>query len=145
MDKNIAACGNNCKVCPRHMPKTDSELKATAELWYKIGYRDKVVSNEEIQCFGCTTNNWCRYKIVGCVLEHEVDNCGECPHYSCEKIEKAFEQTMLFEPNCKLQCNLDEYNIMKEAFFEKRKNLDRIKLKSNHPVSCKKCMDIYPE
>lgn len=131
MDKNIAACGNNCNACPRHMPKTDSELEETAKLWYRIGYRDHVVSNTEIQCLGCTINNWCRYKIVGCVSEHEVENCGQCPHYPCEKIEKAFEQTMKFEPICKLECNTEEYNRMKEAFFEKKKNLEAIKKDKN--------------
>lgn len=45
MKSVIAACGNHCSVCPRMLPKTDAELKATAELWYKIGYRDQVVSN----------------------------------------------------------------------------------------------------
>lgn len=33
--------------------KTEAELVHTAELWYKIGYRDHVVTNEEISCTGC--------------------------------------------------------------------------------------------
>lgn len=124
MEKIIAACGNNCAECPRHMPKTDAELYKTAELWYRIGYRDEVVINEEIQCFGCTADNWCRYKIAECAEKHKIENCGQCINYPCSKIRSAFEQTMQFEPNCKKCCSAEEYDIMRQAFFEKKRNLD---------------------
>ena len=55
--KILAACGNDCSVCPRYtaLPyeKTGEELQHTAELWMKIGYRDHVVTNDEIACSGC--------------------------------------------------------------------------------------------
>lgn len=108
------------------MPKTEDELHQTAELWCKIGYRDRLVSNDEIQCSGCTINNWCRYKIVECTERHKIENCGQCPNYPCGKIKDAFEQTLLFEPSCKLQCSVEEYDIIKRSFFEKEKNLDEI-------------------
>lgn len=48
-EKIIAACGNDCAVCPRYnvppYTKTAEELHHTAELWYKIGYRDHVVTS----------------------------------------------------------------------------------------------------
>lgn len=121
MEKIIAACGNDCSVCPRRMPKTDSELCKTAELWHRIEYRDKVVTNEEVRCFGCTIDNWCRYKIVDCTQRHKIENCGQCPNYPCEKIKGTFEQTMLFETSCKLQCSIEEYDVMKRAFLKKKK------------------------
>lgn len=56
MQKIIAACGNDCSACPRYVAppyeKSDEELKYTAELWLEIGYRDRLVSNEEISCIG---------------------------------------------------------------------------------------------
>ena len=55
-EKIIASCGNDGAACPRYTvhpyEKTDEELHHTAELWMRIGYRDRVVSNEEIACFG---------------------------------------------------------------------------------------------
>ena len=37
MDRIIAACGNDCKACPRYIAhpyeKTEEELRHTAELW----------------------------------------------------------------------------------------------------------------
>ncbi len=121
----IAACGNDCSICPRHIPRTNEELHNTAELWYKIGYRDKVVTNDEIKCEGCTTKNWCRYKIIQCVSDRNILNCGQCEAYPCENIKDAFEKTMLFEPDCKRCCTSEEYEIMKKAFFQKKENLDR--------------------
>ena len=51
---SIAACGNDCSACPRYVAhpyeKTEEELQHTAELWMKIGYRDHIVTNEEISC-----------------------------------------------------------------------------------------------
>ena len=52
MGKRIAACGNDCAACPRYTmhpyEKTGEELRHTAELWLKIGYRDHLVTNDEI-------------------------------------------------------------------------------------------------
>ncbi len=121
----ISACGNNCTLCPRFMPKSDSELINTAKLWYKIGYRDKIVSNEEIACYGCTSDNFCRYSIVQCTQEHNLENCGQCENYPCERITEAFDKTILFKPMCKEQCTKQEYEMMREAFFCKKDNLDR--------------------
>ena len=49
-EKIIAACGNDCAACPRYIKhpyeKTDEELRHTAELWMKIGYRDHIVTSQ---------------------------------------------------------------------------------------------------
>lgn len=125
----LAACGNDCWACPRYTKKpytkTDEELSHTALLWQKIGYRDRIVSNEEIACTGCREGNWCRYKIIQCVKEKQVDNCGLCEQYPCEKIKSCFEVTQSFEPKCKEVCTKEEYETLKKAFFEKEKNLNQ--------------------
>lgn len=126
LENIIAACGNNCTICPRHLPKTEEELRKTAELWHKIGYRDKIVTTDEIKCTGCTPKNWCRYDIIQCVNDKNFANCGQCGSYPCSHIEDAFHKTMQFEPACRKLCSQEEYEIMKTAFFEKRKNLDYI-------------------
>lgn len=130
MEKILSACGNNCSFCPRFLPKTDSELKQTAELWMKIGYRDHVVTNKEISCTGCNPENWCRYKIVNCVTEKEVRNCGECLNYPCENIISCFETTNSFAPDCKRVCSNEEYEMLRKAFFCKEKNLNEVKSKT---------------
>jgi len=126
-EKIIASCGNDCASCPRYnvspYEKSEEELKHTAELWQKIGYRDRVVSNEEIACSGCKAENWCRYRVVKCCEEHGVKNCGECAEYACKNIKACFEVTMSFEQKCREVCTEEEWKELKSAFFEKEQNL----------------------
>ena len=130
----IAACGNDCAVCPRYTAhpyeKSDEELHRTAELWMKIGYRDHVVSNEEIACHGCKPENWCRYQVVKCCEDRGIKTCGECSEYPCDNIKECFAVTKSFEPMCRQVCTDDEYKRLEKAFFEKEKNLSDKMVKS---------------
>ena len=132
-DKIIAACGNDCVACPRYTAhpyeKTDEELHHTAELWMRIGYRDHVVTNEEIACYGCKPENWCRYRVIKCCEDHGIKTCGECSEYPCDNIRECFAVTKSFEPMCRQVCTDDEYKRMEKAFFEKEKNLSYKKVK----------------
>ncbi len=127
MKKILAACGNDCSFCPRYnvspYEKTEDELRHTAELWHKIGYRDRVVSNIEISCNGCKPDNWCRYHVVKCCQDKEITNCSECAEYPCDNIRECFNVTLLFANKCMEVCTSKEYEHMKRAFFEKEKNL----------------------
>ncbi|MBQ6426442.1 MAG: DUF3795 domain-containing protein [Clostridia bacterium] len=125
MEKNIAACGNDCGACPRHLPKTEAELNRTAELWMKTGYRDRIVSSEEISCTGCSPDNWCRYHVNRCVSAKQISDCGKCGLYPCAVIEECFAVTQSFAPSCRTACSPEEYDRMVKAFFEKKKNLDQ--------------------
>lgn len=130
MRKMIAACGNDCSSCPRYAAhpyeKTEDELLHTAELWMKIGYRDRVVSNEEISCKGCGPENWCRYHIVKCCADRGIKTCAECAEYPCKNTEECFAVTKSFEPACRQVCTGEEYERLKKAFFEKEQNLGKL-------------------
>ncbi|NLT09396.1 MAG: DUF3795 domain-containing protein [Ruminococcus sp.] len=127
MDKIIAACGNDCSACPRYIAhqyeKTEDELRHTAELWLKIGYRDRIVSNDEISCTGCKPENWCRYKVVKCCEDRAISNCSECSGFPCDNMKECFAVTQSFEPKCREVCTDSEYEQMRKAFFEKERNL----------------------
>lgn len=126
-EKIIAACGNDCAVCPRYnvppYTKTAEELHRTAELWYKIGYRDHVVTNEEIACTGCKEENRCRYRLVKCVNEKHIAHCGQCENYPCDVMKACFTVTGSFISTCKKVCTPEEFETLRKAFFEKEKNL----------------------
>lgn len=126
-EKIIAACGNDCAVCFRYVKppyeKTEEELRHTAELWYNIGYRDRVVTDGEIACTGCQKDNWCRYQVAACVSERGIEHCGKCSQYPCEQILECFRVTKSFDNACRMACTEEEYQRMKQAFFEKEKNL----------------------
>ena len=55
-EERITLCGDNCIECPRYNAHSEAELKRVAELWYRVGWRDKVVTNEEITCSGCSSH-----------------------------------------------------------------------------------------
>ena len=123
----IAACGNDCSVCPRYVAhpyeKTRDELRHTAELWMQIGYRDHVVSEEEISCAGCRPENWCRYHAVKCCRDKGIESCAECGAFPCANMDECFRVTKSFEPKCRRVCTEQEYDQLRRAFFEKEKNL----------------------
>jgi ribosomal protein S18 acetylase RimI-like enzyme len=97
-------------------------------LWYKIGCRNNIESNDEIGCNGCKKENRCRYEIISCTSSKNLHNCGECEEYPCIKINAAFEKTKEFEQKCRKVCTIDEYNTMLKASFENKKNLDEISM-----------------
>lgn len=130
-ERIIAACGNDCSACPRYVAhpfeKTDEQLRHTAELWMRIGYRDHVVSNQEISCTGCKPENWCRYRVVKCCEDLDISTCAGCPDYLCENMKKCFEVTRSFEPKCREACTEQEFEQINKAFFEKEKNLSELR------------------
>lgn len=119
----ISLCGDNCLECPRYNAKNEEELRAVAELWYKVGWRDCVVSNEEIACHGCSSHKQCTYQLVECVKVHGVTKCNQCNEFPCMKIENVLERSAEYKRKCKELCSEQEYIILEKAFFEKEKNL----------------------
>ena len=126
----IAACGNDCSACPRYVTypyeKTEAELRHTAELWMKIGYRDHIVTNAEISCTGCKPENWCRYHVIRCCEDKGISNCSQCGLYPCDNMKECFEVTRSFEPKCRQVCTEVEFSRLKKAFFEKELNLKEL-------------------
>lgn len=126
--QKIVSCGNDCFVCPRYIATQSGDvirLKAVAELWNKLGWRDTVVSSEEIMCYGCSTSTFCRYGIQKCAFEKKVDNCGNCKDYPCILTSKSIEQTQMYVESIKEKCTEEEYKCFKIAFFSKKENLDK--------------------
>ena len=124
----LAFCGNDCSHCPRYRATRSldrGKLYEVALLWNRIGYRDTVVSPEEIACEGCASSNWCRYEIRRCAIEMGVANCGECDDYPCRNILGAIEKTTTFERGIKENCTGEEYALLFNAFFLKKENLER--------------------
>ena len=126
--KIIAACGNDCSECPRYSAhpyeKTEEELRRTAVVWMRIGYRDRVVPICEIACRGCGPDSRCRYGAAACCAERSIDTCAECPEYPCATMKECFRITASYEPKCREVCTDAEFERIKKAFFEKEKNLD---------------------
>lgn len=121
--KKIALCGDNCMECPRYHAKSEDELRQTAELWYRVGWRDRIVSNEEIRCTGCSSHKQCTYHLVECTKEHHVEKCNQCGLFPCKKIDEMLERSQAYQQKCKEVCTDEEYKKLERAFFDKKNNL----------------------
>ncbi|MHC4264710.1 MAG: DUF3795 domain-containing protein [Planctomycetota bacterium] len=128
--ENIGVCGNDCSLCPRYVAtksRNVKRLKELSKLWKMVGWRENVERPEEMLCHGCTSVEWCRYKTVrNCAQAREIDNCGQCDYYPCDKSEKVFDQTKLYAEFCLEKLSKEDYVCFEKAFFSKKENLDKI-------------------
>ncbi len=125
MEEIITLCGDNCLECPRYNAQDAAKLKAAAELWYRVGWRDHIVSNEEIACSGCSSHKQCTYNLVDCINEHHVCKCNQCAYFPCDKISNVLERSKKYQKKCSEVCSAEEYEMLEKAFFNKEKNLKR--------------------
>ncbi|MBD5434145.1 MAG: DUF3795 domain-containing protein [Treponema sp.] len=121
--EKITLCGDDCLQCPRYLAKTAEEKSKVAELWHRIGWREKIVSPEEISCDGCSSHKKCAYNLVECVKENGVKKCNQCSQFPCEKIESMLERSAEYERKCKELCTREEYAMLEKSFFRKEENL----------------------
>ena len=125
MEEKITLCGDNCLCCPRYNAKSDDELEKVAELWYRIGFRDKIVSNEEIKCDGCSSHKKCTYNLVECTHNHNVEKCNMCNEFPCDKINDMLKRSKEYQKKCREVCSEEEYKTLEKAFFDKENNLKK--------------------
>ena len=119
----ISLCGDDCFKCPRYLAKSDEELQRVAELWYRAGYRNHVVSNDEIRCSGCYPGKQCGYGLTECTNAHGVEKCNQCPEFQCDKLREMLRRSACSQEQCKEVCSPAEYAKLKAAFFNKENNL----------------------
>lgn len=125
MTENITLCGDDCLKCPRYNAKTDDELAAVAELWYRIGWRDCVLPASEMKCGGCSPEKKCIYGLVECTALHKAARCSDCGEFPCGRIDKLLERSLEYERKCREVCSAEELETLKAAFFNKEENLKR--------------------
>lgn len=123
--EKITLCGDDCMECPRYLAKTDAEVTKTAELWHRVGWRDKIVSNDEIRCNGCSSIKQCTYQLVECTKENNVEKCNQCSKFPCSKIGDMLKRSNDYKINCKKVCTPEEYKSLEKAFFNKEENLEK--------------------
>lgn len=123
MTDQITLCGDNCIYCPRYNARTDEELSRVAELWHRVGWRDRIVPNDEIRCTGCSSHKQCTYQLVDCTKEHGVEKCSQCNDFPCVRIDRMLERSEGYRQKCREVCTKEEYSALEKAFFDKENNL----------------------
>ncbi|MBN2587235.1 MAG: DUF3795 domain-containing protein [Candidatus Fermentibacteraceae bacterium] len=89
----LGYCGLDCEGCPAFIAyRTDDQALRvkTAEEWSKEHEAD--IKPGDINCTGCISTGiqfpWCSdgCPIRQCALVMQVDSCGVCGDYPCEKL-----------------------------------------------------------
>ena len=120
----LSVCGDDCAVCPRYLAQTEDELQQTAIFWHRVGWRDHVVSNDEIRCAGCGTRGSCAFMLMPCLREKGLARCTDCGEHPCGKIAQMLVCSAEKEAQCRAACGEERFfAMMKRAFYEKEKNL----------------------
>ena len=126
----IGYCGDNCSSCPRYIATVTNDtekMKEAALMWKRVGWRDTVLSIDEIKCGGCKSVDWCRYNdIRECAIDRKLSNCGECDCYPCDRIDSVFRKTASYARQCEKIFAKEDFAILSKAFFTKKKILDEI-------------------
>ena len=125
-----AACVNDCRTCPRYVATTlggKQELNQVAILWYRCGWNDQVVADDEIMCGGCASAAWCGYGIRECCKEREIDTCAKCSEYPCSKIRQAFAKSEQYRQTTYYVCDYRQYALLETAFFRKQSRLNKLR------------------
>lgn len=123
MSAIISLCGDDCERCPRYLAKTDEELSRIAELWYRVGWRERILPPNEMRCVGCAPDKPCGYGLTDCTRANGVSKCGECTRFPCEKTADLLARSKDLEAVCKARCTDEEFDTLSDAFFHKEDNL----------------------
>lgn len=123
--EKITLCGDDCLQCPRYQAHTQEELEKVAELWHRVGWRDKALPPEELRCMGCSSHKTCSYGLTECVRDHGIEKCGQCGEFPCGKIHAMLEKSKAGQARCREACSPEEYARLERAFFHKEENLEK--------------------
>ena len=110
MSKVFAYCGLACHECETYKAtKADDDFKRAevAKNWSKLFNAD--ITPDQINCTGCSNDGviffYCGMcEIRKCSRERNLENCGMCDDYACEKLDSIFKMM----PSAKTR--LDEIN-----------------------------------
>jgi hypothetical protein len=125
----IAPCGDVCSECPRYKATLEQDveqLQYLAALWFKVGFRDRIVPADEMKCEGCHPGKTCSFQINNCTHREGRKTCGECDFYPCDKISAVFKQSKENSSVCLKRCNKEEFAMLSNAFFRKNEILTSI-------------------
>lgn len=119
--EKITLRGDNCLKCPRYLARTNSELEKVAQLWIRIGWKDKSVPIDKIKCSGCSSHKQCTYHLMGCTKENKAEKCNQCSQFPCHKMDDKLQRPNVYEKKCREVCTDEEYHMLKSYFLIKRK------------------------
>jgi hypothetical protein len=126
----MGICGDNCSYCPRYVATQKGggdELVKVKELWVRLGLRSPNFPAEDLSCHGCLPENNCAYsELRQCVRQRNIENCGSCEEYPCERINIAFDKSENLKSRAGRVCTQEEMELLQKSFFSKKEYFNRL-------------------
>ena len=100
MKQHIGYCGIKCSDCAIYKATVNNDIKMKAEIARNWSTAEYELKEEEINCFGCRSNNTEVISFVlgcdirECANKNSVSYCCLCKSYECEKLEKVFQKSV---------------------------------------------------
>ena len=97
MEEMISFCGLGCNECDAfRATRNDDDKKRVkvAKLWSK--QHNTLFERQDINCDGCKSQTGRLFKycqtceVRQCAMEKEIENCGFCHEYPCERLNPIF-------------------------------------------------------
>lgn len=110
MSDMLSYCGIDCRACPTYRAtQADDDVKRAkvANFWSQMF--GTPFTKEDINCDGCRQNRGrlfghCRTcEVRLCAQEKDLDSCGRCQDYSCEKLNNLLALLPMEEPRKNLE------------------------------------------
>lgn len=110
MPDMLSFCGIDCSTCPTYratQANDDAKRAKVANFWSQMF--GTTITKEDINCDGCRQNQGrlfghCRNCAVRlCAQEKDLDSCGQCSDYSCEKLNNLLALLPMEEPRKNLE------------------------------------------
>lgn len=94
---HLAYCGFDCETCPVYVATIQKDAAMQETLAKEYSMQSNLFVAADMTCEGCKakviSEKMCRSCALRlCGTEKEVDNCGMCVAYPCEKIETYIPQ-----------------------------------------------------
>ena len=110
----IAYCGLLCDECPIFIATQNNDLAAKERLAVECSGEGNLFTAEDMTCEGCfwvkndSTKMCGNCEIRNCAGKRTVENCGLCPEYPCDIIERRLP----FDSDGRIRLDLISQNII---------------------------------
>lgn len=95
-NNHFAYCGYDCAKCPVYKETKNNNLEQLKKILFN---NDSSASLETLGCYGCKTDKSVNFMCVNCQIRQcaknkNVENCGLCDQFPCEKLIYISKETM---------------------------------------------------
>ena len=127
----LTKCGYRCDLCLAFKPNVDKQdrRKELSDGWFSLyGFR---ILPEDIICDGCVSSEDPRLIDSGCpvrpcVIKKEIENCGFCEDYVCDKLRQRIVSRSELEQELGRPLSEEEHSLFVRP-YESKNRLDHVR------------------